>query len=75
MQQGEGLTWAERSVVSSVELFAQSEVITLGSDVFALIRAVLEAIRDLRCALGRRRWPVSIFGFVCSGEQGCDGTG
>ena len=53
-QRGEGLTRAKR-VVGSPELFARSKIITLGGDALEVIRVVLEAIPDIRCALGRRR--------------------
>jgi hypothetical protein len=62
-------------VVGSLELFTRGKIFALGSDTLEVIRVGLEAIRDMRCALGHRRWRVPMFGLIRLGEPGYDGMG
>lgn len=62
-------------MVGSLELFTRSKVLTLGSDALEIIRVVLEAMRDMRWALGNRGQRIPMFGLVRLGEPGYDGMG
>ena len=74
LQRRGGLTRTER-VVGPPELLTRGKVLALDGDTLEVIRVVLEAIRDIRCALGYRRWCVPMFGLVRLGEPGYDGMG
>ena len=62
-------------MVGPLELFARGKVFALGGDALEVIRVVLEAMRDVRCAPGCRGLCVPMLGLVRLREPGYDGTG